>query len=144
MGQDTEPLRLIAFDEEDLAIVSAHLQDALLRVGDIINRPAERRFALALRRFDWEGAVHGERRRRLTALHFEGVRAVRALKIDPALRDTHLTLLAITFAPASGPEGEVTLHFSDGAAIRLDVECVEAQMKDIGEVGEAGPAPMVD
>ena len=144
MGQDTEPLRLIAFDDEDLAIVSAHLQDALLRVGDIIHRPAERRFALALRRFDWEGAVHGERRRRLTALHFESVRAVRALKIDPTARDAHLTLLAITFTASNGPDGEVTLHFSDGAAIRLDVECVEAQMKDIGEVGEAGREPMVD
>ena len=60
-----DPLKLIALDADDLAIVSAHLQDAVLKAADLVYLPREQRFALALRRFDWEGAQHGQRRRRL-------------------------------------------------------------------------------
>lgn len=136
-----DPLKLIAFDAEDLAIVSAHLQDAVLQVGDLAYLPAERRFALAARRFDWEGAEHGHKRRRLAALHFERVTKARSAKIDLKASATVLNLLAITFAGAEEPAGEVTLHFSDGAAIRLEVECIEAQMKDLGPVWEAVAKP---
>ncbi len=60
-------LKLIAFDEEDLKVVSAHLQDAVVRVGDMAYLPKERRFAALLNRFDWElaaGAGDGGKRRR--------------------------------------------------------------------------------
>ena len=77
-----DPLKLIALDADDLAIVSAHLQDAVLKAADIVYLPREQRFALALRRFDWEGAQHGQRRRRLTALHFDRVQAVRSARCD--------------------------------------------------------------
>ncbi|RDJ24918.1 DUF2948 family protein [Bosea caraganae] len=136
-----EPLKLIALDTEDLAIISAHLQDAVLQVGDIAYLPAERRFALAARRFDWEGAEHGHKRRRLAALHFERVVKARSTKVDPKATGIVLNLLAITFAETANPAGEVTLHFSDGAAILLEVECVEAQMKDLGPVWEAVATP---
>lgn len=135
-----EPLRLIALDTDDLSVISAHLQDAVLKRGDIAYLPAEKRFALALRRFDWEGATQGRKRRRLAALHFERVTAARSTKIaagDGAV----LSLLAVTFAESDGPAGQVTLHFSDGAAIRLDVECIEAQMKDLGPIWEAVATP---
>ncbi len=134
-----EPLKLIALDAEDLSVISAHLQDAVLKRGDIAYRPAEKRFALALRRFDWEGAAQGQKRRRLAALHFERVTAARSSKV--AAGDVVLSLLAVTFAETDGPAGEVTLHFADGAAIRLDVECVEAQMKDLGPIWEAVATP---
>ena len=136
-----DPLKLIAFDAEDLAVLSAHLQDAVLKIGDIVFLPAERRFALAVRRFDWDGVQAGHTRRRLTALHFERVTAARSTKIDAAAPDAVLNLLAITFGETQSPAGFVTLHFSDGGAIRLDVECVEAQMKDLGPVWEAASAP---
>lgn len=136
-----EPLKLIALDADDLAIISAHLQDAVLKIGDIAYRPAERRFALALRRFDWEGAATGARRRRLAALHFERVISARSSGIDAAAPDVVLNLLAITFTERDAPAGDLTLHFSDGAAIRLDVECVEGQMKDLGPVWEAVAIP---
>ena len=58
-----EPLKLIALDADDLSVISAHLQDAVLKRGDIVWLPAEKRFALALRRFDWEGATQGQKRR---------------------------------------------------------------------------------
>ena len=60
-----DPLKLIALDADDLAIVSAHLQDSVLKVADLVYLPREQRFALAARRFDWEGAQHGACRRRL-------------------------------------------------------------------------------
>lgn len=136
-----EPLKLIALDGDDLAILSAHLQDAVLKVADIAYLRAEKRFALAARRFDWQGVESGHRRRRLTALHFDRVSAVRSTKIDPAAADAILNLLAITFETQAEPAGVVTLHFSEGAAIRLDVECIEAQMKDLGPIWEAVATP---
>lgn len=134
-----EPLKLIALDADDLSVISAHLQDAVLKRGDIIWLPGEKRFALALRRFDWEGAAQGQKRRRLSALHFERVTAARSTKI--AAGDAVLSLLAVTFTGSDDPAGQVTLHFSDGAAIRLDVECIEAQMKDLGPIWEAVATP---
>jgi glyoxylase-like metal-dependent hydrolase (beta-lactamase superfamily II) len=137
----TDPLKLIAFDGDDLAVLSAHLQDAVLKVGDIAYLPAEKRFALAARRFDWQAAQAGPRRRRLSALHFERVTAARSTKIDAAAPAVILNLLAITFEEEDAPAGQIILHFSDGAAIRLDVECIEAQMKDLGPVWEAIATP---
>ena len=135
-----EPLKLIALDADDLSVISAHLQDAVLKRGDIAWLPGEKRFALALRRFDWEGAAQGQKRRRLSALHFERVTAARSTKI--AADDAVLSLLAVTFTGSDDdPAGQVTLHFSDGAAIRLDVECIEAQMKDLGPIWEAVATP---
>lgn len=134
-----EPLKLIALDADDLSVISAHLQDAVLKRGDIVWLPGEKRFALALRRFDWEGAAQGQKRRRLSALHFERVTAARSTKV--AAGDTVLSLLAVTFTQSDDPAGQVTLHFSDGAAIRLDVECIEAQMKDLGPIWEAVATP---
>ncbi|MGH6782859.1 MAG: DUF2948 family protein [Sphingomonadaceae bacterium] len=136
-----DPLKLIALDAEDLAIISAHLQDAVLRVGDIAYLPAQKRFALAARRFDWEGVPHGQKRRRLAALHFERVVHAKSTRVDPAATGAVLNLLAITFTESEAPAGEVTLHFSDGAAIRLGVECIEAQMKDLGPIWEAVAKP---
>lgn len=137
-----DPLKLIALDSEDLAIISAHLQDAVLQIGDIAYLPAERRFALAARRFDWAGAEQGHKRRRLAALHFDRVVRAKSTKIDPAASGTVLNLLAITFAETESPAGEIILHFSDGAAIRLEVECIESQMKDLGPVWEAVAMPL--
>jgi hypothetical protein len=134
-----EPLKLIALDADDLSVISAHLQDAVLKRGDIVWLPNEKRFALALRRFDWEGAAQGQKRRRLSALHFERVTAARSTKV--AAGDAVLSLLAVTFTQSDDPAGQVTLHFSDGAAIRLDVECIEAQMKDLGPIWEAVATP---
>ncbi|SFB80697.1 Protein of unknown function [Bosea sp. CRIB-10] len=135
-----DPLKLIALDADDLSVISAHLQDAVLKRGDIAYLPSEKRFALALRRFDWEGAAQGQKRRRLSALHFERVTAARSTKV--AAGDAVLSLLAVTFSGQSDdPAGQVTLHFSDGAAIRLDVECIEAQMKDLGPIWEAVATP---
>jgi hypothetical protein len=140
-----DPLRLIALDDDDLAIISTHLQDAVLRVGDLTFLPKERRFALMARRFDWE-APPDQPRRRLTALHFERVLGVRTRGFDRSAADAVLELLAVTFTPTETPAGQATLVFAGGGALQLDLECIEAQMKDLGPVWEAEgrPAHLID
>lgn len=136
-------LRLVALDTDDLAILSAHLQDALVRVSDLTFLPGERRFALAVRRFEWEGQ-DPQPRRRLTGLHFERVLGARLRDIDRGTPDRQLSLLAILFAEGEAPAGTVSLVFSGGSAIQLDVECVEAQMQDLGPVWAAETRPAHD
>lgn len=128
-------LKLIAFDAGDLAVISAHLQDAVLRVGDMAYLPSEMRFALLANRFDWleaESARRNEFQRRRTGLRFERVLEARSTKLDLAAKETCLELLAIEFEPGDPPEGFVVLHFAGGAAVRLRVECIEAELADQG------------
>jgi hypothetical protein len=132
-----QPLILIALDSEDLSVVSAHLQDAVLRVGDMAYLKAERRFAAVANRFDWGSIKDGtkaksEAIRRRSGLRFERVQKAQITNLNLSSQDTVLSLLAISFEPAIDPEGIVTLHFSGGAAIRLTVDCIEAEMKDLG------------
>lgn len=132
-GQSTEtpPLRLAALDAEDLGVISAHLQDASVRVGDMAYLPKSLRFALVASRFDWPLALRGTRERCRTGLHFERVSRVARSGFDQDA-DRVLNLLAIMFTEGEAPSGTITLTFSGGAAIRLEVECVEAALSDIG------------
>ena len=125
-------LKLMALDEEDLAVLSAHAQDALVPVRDFRWLPKERRFALALSRFDWDGFAKGRRERVICGLHFDRVTKVSSIGVDRDDPDLLLELLAIGFAPDHAPSGSVLLTFSGGAALKLDVECLEAQMHDVG------------
>lgn len=137
-----ELLKLAALDAEDLAVVSAHLQDAILRAGDLAWMPAQSRFALVARRFDREVPAGAPPRRRLVGVHFERVLGVKARGIAPgAASDATLSLLAVTFEPGETPSGTATLVFAGGPAIRLDLECVEVRMKDLGPVWEAEGRP---
>lgn len=139
-------LKLIALDAEDLDIFSAHLQDAVVKVGDMAFLPSDRRFAAIFNRFDWlaaapkgRGRARNERRR--TALRLERVSSARLLAIDVAAKDRVLSLLAVRFEPREAPAGTVTLLFAGGAAIRLEVDCVEAELRDLGAVWAARMRP---
>lgn len=129
-------LRLIALDTEDLAILSAHIQDAVLKVGDIGWSLREKRFVMAMNRFAWEAGEGARRRRdrqrRRAALHFDRVEAVQSAGIDRNAKDIVLELLAVRFEPRESPSGDVLLDFSGGATIVLSVECLEAQIADLG------------
>ena len=129
-------LKLIALDADDLAVLSAHLQDAVIQVADIAYLPKERRFAAVGNRFDWVAASEPSEGyvRRRAAIRFERVLGAQVQAIDLNNKGLVLSLLAVTFEPTAAPEGYVTLHFADGGAIRLHVECVEAEMKDLGPV----------
>ncbi len=131
--QQPPGLRLHALDAEDLAFVSAHLQDALVRVGDICFQPRKRRFAFVGSRFDWAAEIEGRLERCRCGLNFEDVTRVRCLKVARDRPDAVLELLAVTFEPGpEPPSGLVRLIFAGGAEIQLEVECVEAQLADLG------------
>ncbi|CAH1662317.1 MAG: DUF2948 family protein [Chelatococcus sp.] len=136
-----DEIKLIALDREDLSVISAHLQDALLRVEDLTYLPHRRCFAMAVHRFDWEAPAEGKPQRRLAALHFNQVERVRRNKIDPTSNGEVLNLLAIDFIETEAPSGLVLLLFSGGAAIELRVECIEAQLRDLGPAWDAPARP---
>jgi hypothetical protein len=138
-----ELLKLVAFDQEDLAVLSAHLQDAVIRTGDLTFLAEQHRFALVARRFEWE-SPQAEPRRRLCGMHFERVLRVRTRNIERDQPDEVLNLLAVTFDQAEAPAGLLTLVFAGDKAVQLDLECLEAQMKDLGPVWAAGDRPSHD
>jgi len=138
-----EPLKFIALDKDDLEVVSAHLQDACVKVADVHWRPQEKRLVLAADRFDWPGASASppEFRRCRAALRFERVLACKCKQVDPAGKDGVLNLLAVEFAESDAPAGTVSLIFSGGAVLRLEVECLEAELADLGPAWETKTCP---
>jgi hypothetical protein len=132
-------LRLAALDADDLAVISAHMQDAVVRVGDIRHLPGRKQFALVANRFDWEESGEGLRRR--AGLHFDRVMKVAARNIRRDDPDAVLSLLAIGFEPGEPPAGAVVLSFSGGGTIRLEVECIEAGLRDLGPAWAATRRP---
>jgi hypothetical protein len=143
----SEPLKLVALDPDDLKILSAHLQDAVLRLADMVYMPADRHFAAILSRFDWLAAENGDGkqsdlRRCRCALRFDRVRRAQVQKIRPGEPCAVAELRAITFEELEAPAGYITLHFAGGGAVRLEVECVEAQLHDVGQTWRASAKPV--
>ena len=132
-------LRLSALDTEDLAIISAHMQDAVLLAGDMSYDPKRKQFVLLANRFAWDDTQTPQRRR--SGLHFDRVLSVKTLNMSHLERDEVLSLLSVTFAELDAPAGEVLLSFAEGATIRLSVECLEAQMSDLGPAWAAVAVP---
>ncbi|MFT4119052.1 DUF2948 family protein [Bradyrhizobium sp.] len=138
-------LKMIALDADDLAVISTHVQDARVQASDIIWRQGEKRLVVGMSRLDWEQTLEGrtEPRRRVAALRFDRVLACKARNIDLAVPDKVLDLVGIEFHPQDGrdeePGGSALLLFADGAAVRLDVECLECELTDLGadELGTA-------
>ena len=96
-----DQFKFVVLDEEDLEVVSTHLQDAVAKVSDVLWRPEEKRLVLAVNRFDWESAQSAkpEYRRRRTALRFERVLSCKCRDVNPAGKDGVLNLLAVEFLP---------------------------------------------
>jgi DUF2948 family protein len=141
-----DQLKLIALDGEDIEVVSAHVQDAILKASDIRWRPSEQRVVLGLNRFDWCAAngASPEFRRCRAALRFERVRSCKCRNLDAAKGD--LNLLAVAFEPTHPPGGAVRLTFAGGAELRLEVECLEVELADLGPDWAAAcpPAHVID
>jgi len=139
-----DQLRLIALDEQDLEVVSSHLQDAVVRVGEMAYVPSQKRFAAILNRFNWEKATKAagnENERRRTALRFDRVLGAQIKSLKPSASDRVLSLLAVRFEASNHPSGYVTLTFSGDASIRLYVECIEAELTDLGPAWRAHSKP---
>lgn len=127
-------LKLIALDADDLAVISAHVQDARVAPADIIWRQAEKRLVIGMNRLDWEQTLSGktEPRRLVAALRFDRVLACKSRNIDLQNPDHRLELLGIEFHETDAPGGNALLMFADGGALRLDVECLECELTDLG------------
>ena len=138
-----DQLKLVALDQDDVEIISTHLQDSVLKVADIRWQPGEKRLVVAVNRFDWEAAQeHGpEYRRRRAALRFDRVLNLKCRNVDPKDGEAVLNLLAVEFAETDSPAGVVTLLFSGGAALRLEVECLEAELADLGPIWVTAACP---
>jgi hypothetical protein len=137
-------LKLLALDEEDLKIVSAHVQDAVMKVGDLDFIAASRQFVVPMYRFAWEKdatASKPQPERRNSVLHFDRVLAAKLAGISRGKSDEVLSLLAITYAATDTPAGTVDLVFAGGGTIRLEVECIEARLVDLGGAWEATSRP---
>ena len=149
MPEPMQDLKLIALDAEDLSVVSAHLQDAVLKIADIAYLPREKRFVALANRFNWTAALatggqdKGQLTRHRCALRFERVTAARLQGINLADKERVLSLLAVQFETDSpeNPSGRVTLLFAGNAAIQFEVECIEAELRDLGGVWAARGQP---
>jgi hypothetical protein len=139
-----EPVKFVALDRDDLEVVSAHLQDALVKVADVVWRPKEQRLVVGLDRFDWLAAdgTTPELRRCRSALRFERVNCCKCRNVNPAGKDAVLNLLAVEFSETDAPAGVVSLIFSGGAVLRLEVECLEAELADLGPSWPAAARPV--
>jgi Protein of unknown function (DUF2948) len=127
-------LKLVALDRDDMEVVSTHLQDAVVSVGDVYWRPEEKRLVIGLARFDWESLNSRQYQRRRTALRFDRVSSVKCRNVDCKDKKAMLNLLAVEFEETDPPAGVVTLTFSGGGAVRLEVECLECELVDLGPV----------
>ena len=137
-------LKLVALDQEDLAVVSAHVQDAVMKVEGLEYARGPKQFALTMNRFAWEtasGGVRSDNERRQSVLSFGRVLSVKVSGLDPRSKNEVLSLLAIRFLPGEAPAGLVELDFAGNATIRLEVECIEARLTDTGGVWRASSRP---
>ena len=123
-------LRLTAADTDDLAIISAQMQDAVLQRADLRFDQKRRRFALVANRFAWDALPEKQRRR--AGLHFDDVENVQSTGLTRLPAGAVLSLLALTFTPTHDLGGTITLNFSSSIYVRLTVSCINATLADLG------------
>jgi hypothetical protein len=131
MSAEPVNLKLYALDREGLSVISAHAQDSCVRRHDMTYLPQQKRFVLGVLRYDWIGAKHMLDERVGAVLRFDRVLKVSHLGLDDDDSKVR-NLLGITFEKTEAPSGLVFLSFGDGAIVRLDVECLEAELLDVG------------
>ena len=143
-----KPLRLKALDAEDLAVISALVQDAVMPAAEMKWQSKARRFALLLNRFRWEDAERAEKRSRKlervqSVLTIEDVKAVRSQGVPRGDADTVLSLLALSFEPGEDGQGTLMLTIAGDGAIAVEVEALEVVLQDVTRpyIAPSGKAP---
>jgi DUF2948 family protein len=145
MAEARKLLKLAALDTDDLQIISMQMQDAILKVANITYLARQQKVAIVANRFDWD---HADNRsgtpywRRLTGLQLMRVRSLKARSISQDDKDAVLVLLSISFEPRQPPGGDIVLCFAGGGDLRLEVECIEAQLEDLGPEWETPSKPV--
>jgi Protein of unknown function (DUF2948) len=135
-------LKLSAEDAADLEVISAHMQDALVRVADMKYLRKQHQFAFLSNRFAWEAP--GEPQRRRSGVHCNQALSVKKMGLERAGADTVLSLLSISFAPGETPSGVVTFTFSAGMSIQVHVEYLDLHVRDLGPSWGARHTPSHD
>ena len=129
-------LKLIAHSEEDLRVISAHLQDAIVSTKDIAHLKSNRIFLMQLNRFMWEDVekvVFRKNKRIRTILKFENVIEVNSKNINQSVKDKFLDFLAIESNQMPNNNHEMKLIFSGDSIIRVVAEVIEVTLDDQGE-----------
>lgn len=126
--------RLAALDSDDLCVISTHVQDARVKIRDIVWRQGEKRVVIGMRRIDWDQALAGAPGggRLVSALRFDRVLACKSRNIDLAAADAVLDLIGIEFSAGDPPGGTALVLFAGGGALRLELECLECELADLG------------
>ena len=137
------PVALRALDADDLRVISALVQDAILPAAEMTWDRRRRRFALLLNRFRWEDAAARPPERVQAVLAIEDVQAVASQGIDRADPDLVLSLLALDWAPGEDGTGRITLVLAGDGAIAIDVETIEVTLTDVTRpyVAPSGQTP---
>ncbi len=129
------PLRLLAADTDDLAVIAALVQDAVFTGAEMRYERRARRVALLLNRFRWERTLRGQERQppeRVRALLvIEDVLQVQVQGLVPGAREMVLSLLDIGFEPGEDGSGELYLTLAGDGALRLEVEAINVLLKDV-------------
>lgn len=127
------PLNLGALDSDDLQVISSLTQDCVFPITEMKYERAKRRFALLINRFRWEDSVQGRHapERVQSVLAFDLVLNVATSGIDRSDKETILSLLSIAFEPGEDGAGDILLTLAGDGAIRLQVEAIEATLKDV-------------
>ena len=130
------PLRLVAQDAEDMKIVAALVQDAVLPVTELKYDAKRHRFALMLNRFRWEDRAQAEQvgrayERVRSVLVVEDVRKVQSFGFDRADKDLVLSVLSMSFEPGEDGTGRLTLTLAGDGAVALDVEALDVRLDDV-------------
>ena len=129
-------LKLIAKTEEDLRVISAHLQDSITSTGNIANLKKNKIFLMQLNRFMWEDVEKGvfrKNKRIRTILKIENVMSVNSKNISQTNKDKFLDFLAIETKLKSNNNYELKLIFSGDSIIKIEVEVIEITLDDQGE-----------
>jgi len=134
-------LKLLALDREGLEVISAHVQDTCVKRRDMAWLPSQSRFVLAGMRYDWVKAKTGVGERVASVLRFDRVLKASHLGMSDKKEDAVLNLLGVTFVKTDPPAGMITLAFADGTLVRLDVECIEVELCDMGQRQPATACP---
>ena len=134
---DRKNLKLNAISEEDLNVVSAHLQDSIAQVKDIVHLKKNRIFLVQFNRFMWEDIEKGVFRRNkrvISVLKFENVISVYSKNLNQKNKDRFLDFLAIETKLLSDKSYEIKLNFAGGILIKIVAEVIECFLEDLGAV----------
>lgn len=135
------PLRLLAEDQDDLTTISATLQDAVAKLGDVVFERGARQLTLVFNRYRWER--HGGERVRC-ALQLGSVLSVQSRNLRRGAKDAVVELLAVGFEPTEEPGGVVTFSFAGGGDLRATVECLDVALADVSAPWPTSRRPVHD